>query len=356
MPAFNAASHLWKFERTAENRVFRDSLKLDINHLDTFPKEYEEYVNDNFAFRTPLLRLYHFIKFYFFRVSPHPDKTVIGKDGWYFVTGQEKESYEGKRDFTDEQLKQFDAEWTKRKNYLDSINIKAYWAICPMKYNVYPEMLPFNAFKKGKKSRVEKLITHLQKNFSDIIIDPLAALRQAKDSMRVYYKLDDHWNTRGGYVTSQVILSRIKADFSKLKIKAFSDYEWNSRTFKGGFHYSVLGIENLSESDIFPSSKNEIAIEAAKYGFPPISDFPYPWDYERRYVNEKDSTGLKILIIRDSFGDQVVPFLKESFKESVFIFDSWRYGLNKEIIEKYRPDIVVFLSLETHLEHIITIY
>jgi alginate O-acetyltransferase complex protein AlgJ len=226
LPLFNAITHFWKFERKDENRRFTDSCSIDINNLDVFPKNYENYINDNFSFRTPLLNLYHDVKFYFYKVSPHPDKTIIGKDGWYFMAGREKESYEGKIDFSDVQMKQFDKEWTNRKKYFDSMNIKMYWVICPMKYNIYPEMLPFNEFRGDKKGRVEKLLEHLQKKFSDIITNPAPALILAKDSMKVFYKLDDHWNERGGFVASQILLSKIKLDFPEIKIKSYSDYIW----------------------------------------------------------------------------------------------------------------------------------
>ena len=71
------------------------------------------------------------------------------------------------------------------------------------------------------------------------------------------------------------------------------------------------------------------------------------------YRNASDTTLPRILFIRDSFGDLLIPFLKEPFSESVFIFDGWNYGLNKKIIETVKPDIVIFLGLETHLEHYI---
>jgi hypothetical protein len=346
---------VWKFKREAENRTFKDSVEIKLDHLDAFPKDYEAFINDNFSFRTPLLNLYHHIKYYCWGISSHPDKTIMGKDGWFFVAGKEKDSYEGKIDFSPEQLKEFECEWTNRKSYLDSMHIKAYWVVCPMKYNVYPEKLPFN-LRNNHISRRQQLLDYLKGKFSDVIVNPLSALLKAKDTMKVYYKLDDHWNTRGGYVISQVLLNRIKNDFPQLHVKSFVDYQWKDSIFNTGFHYKVLGIKSRTEDDKYPVVKNEFSLETAKYGFPPISDFPYPWDYERRFVNNKDTVGPKILIIRDSFGDQVLPFVKESFRESVFIFDSWRYGLNKNIIEKYRPDIVVFLGLETHLEHMIIKY
>ena len=112
----------------------------------------------------------------------------------------------------------------------------------------------------------------------------------------------------------------------------------------------------MSETKQTPLIKNGISIEDKKYGFKSIKGFPYPWSYEVRYTNKKIKSGLKILFIRDSFGDQLIPFVREVFKESVFIFDAWRYQLNKPIIEIVKPDIVVYLGLETHLEGMLKKY
>ena len=46
----------------------------------------------------------------------------------------------------------------------------------------------------------------------------------------------------------------------------------------------------------------------------------------------------------------------EVFEESVFIFDAWRYQLNKPIIEVVKPDVVVYLGLETNLENMLKKY
>ena len=67
LPFINDQLKLWQFERKDENRQFRDSLSIDIKRLDYFPKEAESYLNDNFSFRTPLLNLYHEIKFSYFK-------------------------------------------------------------------------------------------------------------------------------------------------------------------------------------------------------------------------------------------------------------------------------------------------
>jgi hypothetical protein len=84
---------------------------------------------------------------------------------------------------------------------------------------------------------------------------------------------------------------------------------------------------------------------------PPVEGFGYLSEYEKRFANKKSKSGLRILIIRDSFGDHLVPFISEIFDESVFIFDGWRYELNDSIVEIVKPDIVIYLGLETHIKN-----
>ena len=352
-PTVNSYVGFVAFERTNENRVFRDSLDFNINNLDYFPPQAEEYFNDNFSVRTPLLDVYRLNKRVVFSISPHPEKTIIGKNGWYFISQKEQRIYEGDEEFSQTQLADFSTMWKTRKQYLDSLNIVSYWVISPMKHYVYGEELRFNIEKKSGPSRVDVLESYLENEFSDFIIDPRNQFESAKDTMDLYYKLDNHWNRRAGFIVSQMILKKLKPDFPSLLMPKFEDYYWVDTTYKSGFHRNVMGLESSVEEDLFPIDKNELSLAATKYGFPVTPEFPYENDFEKVYRNKSYTTLPKILIIRDSFGDMVIPFLKEPFSESVFIFDGWNYGLNKEIIETVKPDIVIFLGLETHLEHYI---
>ena len=356
LPALNSISGAWKFERKDENRTYKDSLSLDFGRLDAFPPEAEEYINDNFSFRSPFLNLYHFIKYYYFKVSPHPERTIIGSDGFFFLAKKEKKIFEGKLNFTEDQLLAFKKEWEERKNFLDSLHIKYYWVIAPFKHNIYSEHLPFNVSRQNKQKRVDQLKEFLKEPFPNLILDPSATLIKAKDTTKLFYTLDNHWNLSSGFITSQLLLAQIRTDFPNKNIPNIAPFVWKDSTLQQGIHYTVIGIESISEVDRFPVFLREEAEKAQKYGFPVIKNFPYPWDYEQRYVNKTIKNGLKVLFIRDSFAGQMIPFLKGSFAESVFIFDSWRYQLNKPIIEAVNPDAVVFIGLETHLELVIKEY
>ncbi len=356
LPVFNSTFGILEFERKAENRTFKDSLNIDITNLDIFPKEFNKYYNDNFSFRSPLLNLYHHIKFFYFKVSPHPNQTIVGNNNWFFLAKKEKDIYEGKLSFSDEDLENFEKEWNMRKKYLDSLNIKYCWVIAPFKHHIYSEYLPFNIVNRNNKKRVDQLIDRFQESLPDLIIDPTPELLTAKKNQKLFYQLDNHWNFTAGYITSKLILSKIKSDFPDVKIGDIPTYDWKDSTIQFGIHYSVIGIEKLYETDKFPIINNQLSVKTKKYGFPPFKNFPYPKSYEMRYSNNSDTSGLKILVIRDSFGTQIIPFLKEPFKESLFIFDSWQYSLNKPIIEIVKPDIVVFIALETHIKNIIADY
>ena len=352
-PLINSGLSIFDFERTQENRNFRDSINININNLDAFPKEFEEYFNDNFSFRTPLLKTYHWNKYYTFHISPHPEKTIIGKNGWFFMAQEELKIYEGKKEFTPNELIKFDSIWAIRKHFLDSLQISSYWVIGPMKHYVYPEFLPFNINKKQGKSRMQTLIERIENQYPNFIINPLPKLIAAKDTVDLYFKLDNHWNRRAGFLVANLILETIGQNYPEIQTIKHSDYYWKDSSYYSGFHRGVVGINTLQEHDSFPYTKKEKSIPSDKYNFSVTPEFPYPNEFEKVYRDSTNVNGLKILVIRDSFSDVLIPFLKEPFKESVFIFDGWNYGLNKDIVLSVKPDIVVFLGLETHLEHYI---
>jgi hypothetical protein len=351
LPILNSQLEIWQFERRDENRNFSDTLNFNIANLDEFPGESEVYLNDNFSFRTPLLDIYHHIKFSYFQVSPHPEKTIVGDDGWFFMSGKEKEIYEGALDFSEQQLRSFTHEWQRRKRYLDSLDIEMYWVIAPFKHNVYPELLPFSVHR-SEPRRVDILKHHFADYLPNLIIDPVPAMMAAKDSTKFFYKMDNHWNFRAGFLATELLFSSMKKDFPAIEIPV-ADCEWQDTTVSKGIHYRVIGVDRLSEIRQLARVRNPKATEIDKYGFPGIPGFAYPWEYERRYTNTTLESGLTVLFIRDSFCEQMIPFLKEAFSESVFIFDSWQYNLDREILEKVKPDAVVFIGLETHLEAII---
>jgi len=351
---FNSVTKIFEFERAKENRTFCDSLIINIGKLDKLPKECENYLNDNFEFRTPLISTFHQIKLDVLYVSPHPENVAIGYNGWHFITQKEQEIYAGQLNFTKEELSKYEKEWQRRKEYLEKKGIAYYWVICPFAQYVYDYQMPFNMRATRAPRRIDALKQRMSARFPNLIIDPIPELIKArKNGRKVYYKNDNHWNLRAGEVVAKQIIKILKARFPSKDVPFPDDYYWKKSIKKGGIYQEFIGLNELTEKDENPIFRNEQALKALSYGFPVMPEFPYPDQYEMRFVNTAAKNKLKVLIIRDSFSDQLLPFLKESFGETVFIFDSWKYNLNEEIIEQYEPDLVLFIGLETHIKNFI---
>ena len=351
IPGLNHFLGIIEFERRDENRVFKDSVEVNLRQLDKLPKEVELYVQDNFAFRSPLLDMYHNLKYSVFKSSPHPDQTLIGKDNWYFMSGKELEIYEGAHSFSESDLANLKTTWTYRKHFLDSMDIPSYWIIAPFKHYVYKDQLPFN-ISQSTRRRVDQLKDYFQEDLPDFIIDPLPVLIEKRKEKKLFYRLDNHWNFWAGLYTTDLLLNRLKNNIEAPSINDLPKITWDKKVAHDGYHFNVLGIDTLSEVKQIPVFENSRVEEVEKFGFDGIEGFAYPWEYERRYKAAVDNK-LKILIIRDSFGAMILPFVNELFSESLYIFDAWKYGLNKDIIKAYDPDIVIFLGLETHIDNMI---
>lgn len=347
LPTINSIFGIWKFERPDENRKYKDQISLKV---DRFSQEFDAYFNDNFSFRSPLLDVFHQLKFKVFKVSTYANKTIIGEHDWYFLGEKQLSIYQGHHDFNEKELNAFLDEWTNRKKYLDEKNIPFYWIIAPNKHNLYPEFLPKHLINIRSRNRTGLLLDHLNPSLSKHIIDPLPTLLKAKEDHKVYYQLDNHWNFRAGEVVSKQLYERILKDHSQLKLNQVPEYKFDTIKANWGIHYRTLGIPELYELITVPKFKQK---PIGRYKIQIPETFALKDDYALVYENPKGVSDLKVLIIRDSFGEQTIPFLSGLFKESIFIFDSWQLDLNKDYIERFNPDLVIYLGLESHIENII---
>lgn len=345
----NQILHVWEFEQTDENRNFAPLPHFNPSYLEVFPKEFDSYYRDAFSFRTPILDVYQRFKLEVLKISPKPKLTLIGSDGWLFNARKEIEIFRGEWDFTEKELIEFEMEWEGRFRILDSLDIETFWYVIPMKHYVYADKLPFNLRMKEPK-RVSILSHRLNERLHEFVVDPTGTLRAARDTSEVYYRNDNHWHSKGAHLIAKDILDNLQRQWPNA-IFNLPSFSWKQVTRNGGCHANAIGRNELSEPDWQPVFLNPIE-ESDKYDFVPPSDFPYPGDYEHVFRNQ-NGNGLKILVIGDSFSGNLRPFISQVFSESVFIFDSWQYGLNLDIILTLKPDVVVFESLETHIDHII---
>nr|WP_294859461.1 hypothetical protein [uncultured Fluviicola sp.] len=351
LPVVNDNLHIFQFERKTENRKFSDSLSISINKLDNFPKDFENYLSDNFAFRTPLITLSKEMKFRYFKISPDKNEIIIGKKNRCFIANDHLRIYEGDITFDKGWLDTIETEWTRRKNYLDSLGIPVHLIIAPIAHEIYPEELPSNILKRKGDDPITLVTKRLNKRYPHLVFNPIPILLANKAKEKLYYELDNHWTENGGFLVSRSLLQEIKRnDYPNLDLSPLDDFKWKKTNRDFGHFVNVLAVEDLHESilliDKYPRGVEELPVLPLNFHKEGVSVA----DQQAHFRNKNCKNKLRVLVIRDSFGGALMPAFKACFGESLFIFDSWKYQLNKSIIENYKPDLIIFVTYEEKLK------
>ncbi len=338
--------------QSSENRKKASFPVLNVNRLDAYPSEMDAYINDNFYLRPFLLLEFHKLK-YVMGVSPNPKKVIVGNDGWLFLGMKDQEVYEGHYPFGREQLDSFYAVWEQRFNYFEKKQIHGLWAIAPIKQYFYEEHMPPNK-KRNFQNRTVKLQTFLDQKIPGKTIYLGNSLQSKKSKGVLFYKHDNHWNSLAGYYSYLVIMENLQKEIKDLNVLTEKDVIRIQKETNTGSLSNFVGLEGrLKETVVEVVTKEKPLKEMPKYGFKAPADFPYEYVYECRYVNPRAKNKQKILVIRDSFGDALLPFFQQTFSETMYVFDAWEYKLNENIIDRFQPDIVVFLTVESFADHIL---
>jgi alginate O-acetyltransferase complex protein AlgJ len=352
LPLVNDHLHLFQFERKSENRKFNDSLSISVKTLDKFPKDCENYLSDNFSFRTPLIAFSKELKFRYFKVSPDKDEIIIGKKKRYFIANDHLKIYEGDITFDKGWLDTLETEWTRRKHYLDSLGIPVRFVIAPIAQEIYPEELPNNILKRKGDDPITLIANRLNKRYPHLVFNPIPILLANKRKEKLYYELDHHWTENGGFLVAKKLLQEIKRDnYPNLDLTLLNQFTWKKNIRTIGHFVNVLASEDLEETILL--------IDKSPPGLEELPTLPLIFhnegvsikDQQVHFRSKNCKNKLRVLVIRDSFGEALIPAISACFSESLFIFDSWRYHLNESIIESYQPDLIIYITYEQMLKH-----
>jgi alginate O-acetyltransferase complex protein AlgJ len=351
---FNQFIGFWTPEsayKQEENRNKQTLPKLDPARLDKFPPLMDAFINDQLNIRPWLLDNYHELK-YVLGVSPNPEKVLVGNGQWLYLGMRDQEYVENKIVFSKAQIDSLRYIWKSRFDFLDKKGILNHVVIVPVKQRVYPEFLPTsirNVYPNYSLELLKKLKFPTKK-----IAYLLPELITEKQKYPVFYQLDNHWNSAGGYVAYRKIMEVLKQQKPSLKTLSESEISYSKVSRNSGMLSVFLGLDGkFTETFTEVSTQKNSAVEVEKYGFEIPEYFPYKEVFERRFVNLKAKNKEKILIISDSFGEATQTFFKETFEECLFLFDGWQYKLDTEILEIFKPDIVVFITVEPFVGHVL---
>jgi hypothetical protein len=327
---------------------------FDLEHLDKFPKQFSDYFDDTLKIKDKLILMNSLFKIKILNGSTINSKVIIGSDGWLFLKTEPFEYYQNKSLYSFYQLVLLQAVLKRRAHWANEHGMKFYLVIAPNKHFIYTEHLPSEFQNEPELDRTDEIMAFMKPDTEVNIIDLRNVLRQHKNPIPLYNKTDNHWNDLGAYYAYTEIIQRLKKDFpsvgSPLKLNSF---RIDSSKVAAGLEAMLLDMEEWytdKKIKLIPQFK-EKGVNGKKMNYKFIGWFPLPDEYE---IDKEtgNATLPSIVVIRDSYTDYLIPFLKEHFKRSVFIFDAWRYKENRNIINKEKPNIVMLIVLDNGINGI----
>lgn len=350
-PLINTVTKILPDIASNENRKVKSFPTIDTCKIENLSKDLEGYLTDNISVRNRMIKLYNQLNIFVFRSSPVVIKAIVGKNGWYFMSGEELKTYNGTELFTDSELVEFKNEMIRRKKIIEENNALFFLAIVPNKSNVYPEYMP-DYIIKSENGYGRQLLSYLKAN-NFPVIDLFQPLLKAKKQQELYYQTDNHWNHYGAFIAANIILNEFRNFKSKVKELDLKIYKPRLVIEKPGNIAKMFSIENeRTENNYIPTREGGlISVEKKLNKYAPTKGFPYPEEFEHTRYTNNDSLP-SVLIIRDSFGEKIFPFISEQCSKCTAIYDGWEYGLNENIIKEEKPNIVLLLVIESNLKDI----
>jgi hypothetical protein len=320
---------------TAENRPPAPPPEWKITR--DFPRQFDAYFSDRFGLRNDLVHAYGWLKVEAFHKSPTPD-VVLGLDGWLYYAGCNSfDDFLGRRPFSADDLEYWRRALERRRDRLAKQGIAYIFVVAPNKQTIYPEHLPAELNHPGR-TRLDQLMEHLRAHSDAPVLDLRPLLRQARQRELIYRLGDTHWNDRAAHAVYEAILTPLAERFSTLKPEPRERFTEHRVVCEGGDLAGMLGLaatprdERIELTPLTPrravraDAGMQLREKRRREQEPPSA-----WEVD-------DASLPRAVVLHDSFGLNLKPFLAEHFRRSLFL---WLPTLDEEVLQRERPDVVI---------------
>lgn len=327
-----------------ENRYLETFPELTFEKLKEgiFTKELEDYFADHFPLRDYFMNLR--TSFELFMGKVEVSQVYIGQDEYLIEIY--KEPLNNKRI-----IKQVNG-------FVESINdAEVTFMLVPTAITIYEDKLPSYA-PSGKQLET---LNEIYRAISANTIDVTDALIKEKDNYQLFYHLDHHWTSYGSYVAYKEFA--YNQGFTPLEMEAF-EIETVTEDFKGTIYskvhdYSLKG----DKIDLFLKENQNLTVY---YGdSKKKTDTLYNYDYLKKkdmyslfldnihsmieITNESIDSKDELVIVKDSYGNSIIPFLTNHYKKIYVIDPRYYKEAVSELVNKNPniKDVLILYNINT---------
>ncbi len=327
-----------------ENRMLQQKPEISLYGIESgrWMKEYESYRSDQFVGRNFWVSLK--TKVDLLAGKRESNGVFKGKDSYLLEDIKEPDQEQLSQNL--EAIKEFESGYQ---------NVPFYVMLVPNAANVLSDKLPPFAVVEDQK----QIFDDIQNELDEYIhwVDVSQILKKHKSEV-IYYHTDHHWTTLGAYYAFQELAASMELDISKIStmkpyavtndfngtLSATSGYETGYE--EPIYIYASEQTEDMPEvvvnyvnekkktATLYDTSKLE---EKDKYAV--FLGGNYPLIDIRTTADTTD----RLLLIKDSYANCMIPFLTPYFREIVVVDPRYYYGDIKELMEENDFTSVLFL-------------
>lgn len=300
--------------------------KVNIKFFD----ELNNYFADNFAFRQEMIEGDAVIKKAVFSESGN-DKVIVGKDGYLFFS-ETMDDYLGRNTLSERKIFSCGKVLSLLQENALNNNRKFLFVIAPNKNSIYPEYMPKRYIKVTSSNNYSMLKKEMEKQKINTVDLKDAIVKSGK---KVYQRLDSHWNNQGAAMACNLMLNNLNKkhyDYSNEPYKVTKDFSGDlyEMLFPKG-HKKDSNIKYLREHTYKVTSKiNDVTAIT--------------------YETESQGKNGSIVMYRDSFGNALIPFVADEYKNGYY---TKAVPYDWQIPEEKDADTIVIELVERHISSLI---
>lgn len=290
----------YKNDGAAQKRALAEFPRLFTeNRLNlSFPKEFEDWLQDHIAWRNELVTL-RSLALKSIRTSSDK-QVIIGLDGWLYFA-ETVPDFTGEGAFTENQLYRLSMVVRDIDDALEQKGIPFIVAVAPNKSTVYPQYMPSGYPRRSGPGNAERLQAMQAANYVDLT----AMLKgQAGKGRLLYHKTDTHWNNYGARLSAYSLLSALAlVTKTNMPLPDPAAETTVHRDWTGDLSQMIYPAKTPKDDQYYYD--DTVPVYTVKGRMRSLEDL--------NIATAGGKTGLSLLVLRDSFSNALIPYLSNAF-------------------------------------------
>lgn len=320
-----------------ENRTLASFPTTDTS-IEEWPAAFEDWLNEHAPFRNEFMSLNGRLNWTVGTLDS--SDVLLGKDHWLFLKNvsdsKSISDYQGLTAYTEAELADFTDTLSTLQNRLAEYGTRLVVVIAPAKEGVYSQYMPDSIPVVSRPTRVQALAGELI-GAGVPLVWPQQTLIDLSAERQVYYKYDTHWNEVGAYqavTQAEALLGHNLTPLEDCEVtvsreqKALTDLA------------NVSAVWTLCQDDLYYSVDAPRAEQ--------ISCTPDGYRMHWQGTGEES-----LLMLRDSFGEMMAPFLCAGYDQSVVLHTA---AVTVDVINEEMdglPDVIVLEAAERYSDNLL---